>query len=137
LQAALFLVPSIFLSLLPQLLLITVITEAVVATDHFAAALAPPQFLLLPKEFPYSVFFDELQIAYQTHSIMGSVSFINCLQSVAGKALALETEGDFAFGQFNALLLQKRTVLSSQSAAYAPGHPDSLCLQVILQCQVA
>jgi len=103
------------------------------ATDHFAAAFALPQLILLFEEFFYPMFFDELQIAYQTHSIVGSVSFINCFQSVAGKALALETEGDFAFGQFNALLLQKRTVLSSQSAAYAPCHLDSLCPQIVLQ----
>jgi len=92
--------PSIFLFLLPQFLLIAIVAESIVATDHLAAALAPPQFLLLPKEFPYSVFFDELQIAYQTHSIVSSVSVIDCFQSLTRKALALETEGDFTVGQF-------------------------------------
>ena len=90
--------PSIFPFLFPQLLLITIIAETVVATDHFAAAFALPRFFLLLKESVYSVFFDELQIAYQAHSVVGSVSFIDCFQPVAWKALALETEGDFAFG---------------------------------------
>jgi len=69
------------------------------ATHHFAAAFALPRFLLLFEEFIYSVFFDELQIAYQAHSIMSSVSLINGSEPTAWKALALETERDFAFGQ--------------------------------------
>jgi hypothetical protein len=70
------------------------------ATDHFAAASALPQFLLFFEKLFHSMLLDELQIAYQTHSEVGLVSFINFPQSAARKALALETEGDFAFRQF-------------------------------------
>jgi hypothetical protein len=55
----LLLCPSIFLFLLPEFLLIAVVAETVVATDHFAARFALPQFLLLFEEFVYSVGFDE------------------------------------------------------------------------------
>jgi hypothetical protein len=81
--------------------------------------------------------FDELQIVYQAHSEVGSVSFIDCFQSAAWKALALETERDFTFRQLGTLLLEERTVLSSQPAAYAPCHLDTFCPQIMLQSQVA
>jgi len=103
------------------------------ATYHFAAAFALPQFFLFFEKLFHSMLFDELQIVYQTHSEMSSVPFINCFQSAAWKALALEAESDFTFGQLGTLLLQERTVLSSLSAADAPGHPDSFCSQIVLQ----
>jgi hypothetical protein len=103
------------------------------ATDHFAAAFALPQFLLFFEKLFHSMFLDELQIVYQAHSEVSSVSFINCFQSAAWKALALEAESDFTFGQLGTLLLQEGTVLSSQSAADATGHPDSFCPQIVLQ----
>jgi hypothetical protein len=94
----LFFVPSIFLSFLSQFLLIAIVAEAVVAADHFAAAFAFPQLILLFEKLFYPVFFDELQIAYQAHSVVGSVSVVDCFQSPTRKAPALETEGDFTFG---------------------------------------
>jgi len=81
------------------------VAETIMATDHFAAAFALPQFFLFFEKFVYSVFFDELQIVYQTHSEMSSVSFIDCFQSAARKALALETEREFTFRQLGTLLL--------------------------------
>jgi hypothetical protein len=68
------------------------------ATDHFAATLALPQVLLFFEKLFYSMLFDELQIVYQAHSEVSPISFIDCFQSAAWKALALETESDFTFG---------------------------------------
>jgi hypothetical protein len=133
----LFLVPSVFLLLVPQLLQITTETKTVMATDHCTATLALPRFLLLIKEFLYSTRFDELQVFYHTHPVAGSVSFVNSHQSVAGKAFALVTKGDFTFGQFRALFLQKRTLLVPWSAAYAVSHPDTFCFHIMLQSQIA
>jgi hypothetical protein len=82
------------------------------------------------------MFFNELQIAYQARSVVSSVSIVNVFQPITRKALALETIGDFTFEQFGTMLPQKRTFLVSRSAAYASGHPDSFCPQIILQSQV-
>jgi hypothetical protein len=91
----LFLVPSIFLFLVPQLLQITAEAKTIMATDHLTTALALPRFLLLLKEILYSMFFNELQVVYHTHPVASSVSFVNGSQSLAWEALALVAETDF------------------------------------------
>jgi hypothetical protein len=91
--------------LLPQFLQITIVTETIMATNHFATAFALPCYLLHLKEFFHSMVSNVLQIAYQTHFVVSSVSFVNVFQSATWKVFALETEGDFTFGQFGALLL--------------------------------
>jgi hypothetical protein len=103
-----------------------------VATNHFSAAFALPQFLLLVEKLFCSMLFDELQIAYQAHSEVGSVSSIDFFQSAAWKGLAFEAESDFALGQLRTLFLQKCAVLPSQSATYASSHFDSFCSQIVL-----
>jgi hypothetical protein len=83
------------------------------------------------------MFLDELQIVDQAHSEVSSVSFIDCFQSAAWKTVALETESDFTFRQIGTLFLQKCAVFSSESATYAPCHPDSFCSQIVLLSKVA
>jgi hypothetical protein len=83
------------------------------------------------------MFSDKLQVVYHTHPVARSVSFVNGSQSLAWKAFALITKGDFTFGQFGTLLFQKRALLVSWSAAYALDHSDPFCLQIMLQSQVA
>jgi len=81
--------------------------------------------------------FDELQVFYHAHPVAGSVSFVNSHQSVAGKAFALVTKGDFTLGQLGALFLDPCTLLVSWSAAYAVSQSNSFCLQIMLQSQIA
>jgi hypothetical protein len=66
-----------------------------VTTDHSVTALAFPRFLLLHKELLNSVFLDEPQVVYHTHPVARPVPFVDSLQSLARKVLALETKSDF------------------------------------------
>jgi hypothetical protein len=92
----LFVVPTVRLFFAAQFFLAAVEADSVVAANHFTAFRAFPRLFLFFQEFGYAVFFDEAQILYHTHSVSSLVSGIKGFESVTGKVVAFETEGNFA-----------------------------------------
>jgi len=55
--------------------------------EYLTAFWADPPFFFGPYEMPYAEFSDVLKIADHAHAILGSISFIQMVQPVAGEAV--------------------------------------------------
>jgi hypothetical protein len=91
----LFVVPTVLRFLAAQFFQVAVVTDVVVAANHFTAVGAFPRFFLFFQEFGYAVFFDEVQILYHAHPVPSLVFGVDFSESVAGEVAAFKTIRDF------------------------------------------
>jgi hypothetical protein len=128
----LFIIPTVLLLLVSQLIQTTIVTNPVMATDQFTTTPAFPTLILAVKELRNSILFDKIQILDHTHSITRSVSAVNGFQPITWKVAALKTEMDLVICQFWTIFSQVGTSLISWPAACAIRHSDAFVFHVIL-----
>ena len=68
---------SVSLFFISKFFKITIKTETVMTGKQFTTGLTLPSFFLPLKEFFHSIFLDENQVLYHTHSVAIPVSLIN------------------------------------------------------------
>ena len=73
-------------------------------TDYLAALGAFPPFLFVSDKMPYTELPYVIEIVNHAHAVFGSISFIQVIQPVAGKAVTVETEAGFSLTQLFTVL---------------------------------
>jgi hypothetical protein len=66
-------------------------------TNYLTALRTGPPFLFISNKMPYTELPYVLEILNHTHTILGSIAFIQMVQPVAGKAVTTEAVLDFTF----------------------------------------
>jgi hypothetical protein len=73
-------------------------------TEHLAAFWANPPFFFVSDEMPYAKISYVLKVADHAHAVLGSITLIQMLQSVAGEAVTIKAVLDFGSNQLFAVL---------------------------------
>jgi len=103
---------------------------------HLATFRAAPLCLFLFQEPLDAMLFDEFEVFYHAHMVLGAVSLIEGFQPTTGKIFALIAKPNKSFSEQIALIFHKGTVLTAWQAAAAVCLSKSLLLKVVFHCQI-
>jgi hypothetical protein len=80
--------------------------------------------------------FDEFEVFYHAHMVLGAVSLIKGFQPTTGKIFALIAKANKSFPEQIALIFHEGTVLTAWQAAAAVCLSKSLFLKVVFHRQI-
>jgi hypothetical protein len=105
--------------------------------NHISAVRTPPFLLFFFQEQSDALFLYAFEVLYHAHVVFVPVSFIEGLQSFAGKLLTFKTEPDQAFFQQIATAFHIGTVLASWDTANTIFPMATLFVQIVFHRQIA
>jgi hypothetical protein len=105
-------------------------------TYHLATFRATPLFLFFFQEPLDAMLFDEFEVLYHTHMVLGAVSLIKGFQPITGKFFALIAKPNQSFPEQITLIFHEGTILTAWPATAAVSLSKSLFLKVVFHRQI-
>ena len=103
---------------------------------HLATFRATPLCLFLFQEPLDAMLFDEFEVFYHAHMVLGAVSLIKVFQPTTGKFFALIAKPNQSFPEQITVFFHEGTILTAWPAAAAVPLSKSLLLKVVFHRQI-
>jgi len=103
---------------------------------HLATFRATPLCLFLFQEPLDALLFDEFEVFYHAHMVLGAVSLIEGFQPTTGKIFALIAKANKSFPKHFAPVTHMKTVLTAWQTSLTINSFKSLLVQIIFHRQI-